>query len=70
MAWDFFIIGADAACLSATVQIKRSKPQATLKVINKGKTISYGACGIPYVISGDISSAQKLIHFTPESLQS
>jgi NADPH-dependent 2,4-dienoyl-CoA reductase/sulfur reductase-like enzyme len=69
MDWDFFIIGADAAGLSAAVQIKRSKPQASLKVINKGKTVSYGACGIPYVISGDISSAQKLIHFTPESLQ-
>jgi CoA-dependent NAD(P)H sulfur oxidoreductase len=69
MAWDFFIIGADAAGLSAAVQIKRSKPQASLKIINKGKTISYGACGIPYVISGDISSAQKLIHFTAESLQ-
>ena len=69
MDWDFFIIGADAAGLSAAVQIKRSKPQASLKVINKGKIVSYGACGIPYVISGDISSAQKLIHFTPESLQ-
>ncbi len=67
MRWDYCIIGADAAGLSAAVQIKRLQPQASLKVINKGQFISYGACGIPYVISGEIASHQKLIHFTPES---
>ena len=64
---DYLIIGADAAGLSAAVQIKRKQSQATIKVISKGKIISYGACGIPYVLSGDIESADKLIHFTPES---
>ncbi|MBN2409150.1 MAG: FAD-dependent oxidoreductase, partial [Candidatus Aminicenantes bacterium] len=67
MRWDYYVIGADAAGLSAAVQIKRLQPQASLKVINKGVHISYGACGIPYVISGEIASPQKLIHFTPES---
>jgi NADPH-dependent 2,4-dienoyl-CoA reductase/sulfur reductase-like enzyme len=66
---DYLIIGADAAGLSAAVQIKRLHPQASLKVINKGRFISYGACGIPYVISREIDSAGKLIHFTPESFQ-
>jgi NADPH-dependent 2,4-dienoyl-CoA reductase/sulfur reductase-like enzyme len=67
MRWDYCIIGADAAGLSAAVQIKRLRPQASLKVINKGRFISYGACGIPYVISGEIDSPQKLLHFTPDS---
>ena len=67
MRWDYYIIGADAAGLSAAIQIKRLQPQASLRVINKGQYISYGACGIPYVISGEIASPQKLIHFTPES---
>ncbi len=67
MRWDYFIIGADAAGLSAAVQIKRLQPQASLMLINKGRYISYGACGIPYVISGEIASPQKLVHFTPES---
>ncbi len=66
---DYFIIGADAAGLSAAVQIKRKRPNATIKIINKGKIISYGACGIPYVISGDIDSEENLIHFTPKSFQ-
>jgi NADPH-dependent 2,4-dienoyl-CoA reductase/sulfur reductase-like enzyme len=66
---DYLIIGADAAGLSAAVQILRNSPHASLKVINKGTIISYGACGIPYVISRDISSPDKLIHFTPESIK-
>jgi len=66
---DYLIIGADAAGLSAAVQIKRRQPQASIKVINKGRIISYGACGIPYVLSGDIASAADLIHFTPESFE-
>jgi NADPH-dependent 2,4-dienoyl-CoA reductase/sulfur reductase-like enzyme len=66
---DFFIIGADAAGLSAAVQIKRRLPGTEIKVINKGRIISYGACGIPYVVSGDISGSQKLVRFTPESFE-
>ncbi len=69
MPWDYLIIGADAAGLSGASQIKRLKPQASIRVINKGKFISYGACGITYVISGEISSPQKLLHFTPESFK-
>ena len=66
---DFLIIGADAAGLSAAVQIRRKRTQAGLKVINKGRTISYGACGIPYVISGDVAAPDKLIHYTPETME-
>ncbi len=66
---EFLILGADAAGLSAAVQIKRRLPQASIQVISKGKYISYGACGIPYVISGDITDPLKLVHFTPESFE-
>jgi len=64
---DYLIIGADAAGLSAALQIKRLRPDADIRIINKGPIISYGACGIPYVISGDLASPDRLIHFTPES---
>ena len=66
---DFLILGADAAGLSAAIQIRRRLPQASIQVTSKGKYISYGACGIPYVISGDIADPLKLIHFTPESFE-
>jgi NADPH-dependent 2,4-dienoyl-CoA reductase/sulfur reductase-like enzyme len=66
---DFLVIGADAAGLSAAVQIKRRLPDTEIKIINKGRFISYGACGIPYVVSGDIDGPRKLIHNTPESFE-
>ncbi|MBN1225193.1 MAG: FAD-dependent oxidoreductase [Candidatus Aminicenantes bacterium] len=66
---EYLIIGADAAGLSAANQIKRKIPKADIRIINKGRIISYGACGIPYVISGDIESPDKLIHFTPDSFE-
>jgi len=66
---DFLIIGGDAAGLSAAVQIREKHPDADIKVFNKGRIISYGACGIPYVISGDIPKLRKLIHYTPESFR-
>jgi len=66
---DFLIIGADAAGLSAAVQIKQKKPDADILVIEKNDIISYAACGMPYVISGEVSSPESLIHFTPESFK-
>ncbi len=66
---NFLIVGADAAGLSAAIQIKRKLPRASIKVINKGRFISYGACGIPYVLSGDIRSPADLIHFTPQKFK-
>jgi len=66
---EYLIIGADAAGLSAASQIKRKEPSADIKVINKGRIISYGACGIPYVIAKDIESPEELIHFSPESFE-
>ncbi|MGB2906454.1 MAG: FAD-dependent oxidoreductase [Candidatus Aminicenantaceae bacterium] len=66
---NFLILGADAAGLSAAVQIKRRLPDSEVRVISRGRIISYGACGIPYVISGDIASPQKLVHNTPESFE-
>ncbi len=63
---EYLIIGADAAGLSAALQIKRKRSRAEVKVLAKGRIISYGACGIPYVLSGEIASPSRLIHFTPE----
>jgi len=66
---DFLIIGADAAGLSAAVQIRQKRPEADILVIDKNDIISYAACGMPYVISGEVPSIERLIHFTPESFK-
>jgi NADPH-dependent 2,4-dienoyl-CoA reductase/sulfur reductase-like enzyme/rhodanese-related sulfurtransferase len=54
------VIGANAAGLRAAARSKRVLPKADVTVIDHGQFISYGACGMPYFVSGDIGSADKL----------
>lgn len=54
------VVGANAAGLRAAARAKRLLPDADITVIDRGKFISYGACGMPYLVSGDIDSADKL----------
>lgn len=54
------VVGANAAGLRAAARAKRLLPNASVTVIDRGKFISYGACGMPYFVSGDIGSADKL----------
>ncbi len=65
-SYDYLIIGADAAGNSAVGQIRRNDKQGTIGVLEKGNIIAYGACGLPYAISGQVKSFEKLVHFTPE----
>ncbi len=54
------VVGANAAGLRAASRAKRVLPDARLTVIDQGEFISYGACGMPYFVSGDIGSADQL----------
>ncbi len=54
------IVGANAAGLRAGSRAKRLLPEATVTVIDHGTYISYGACGMPYYVSGDIEDADEL----------
>jgi len=54
------IVGASAAGLRAAARARRRLPAARILVIDQGVFISYGACGMPYFVSGDIQSVDKL----------
>ena len=54
------VVGANAAGLRAASRSKRLLPKANITVLDHGQFISYGACGMPYFVSGDIGSADKL----------
>jgi len=60
------IIGAVAAGMSAASELKRRMPDLRVIVYGKEKYISYGACGMPYLIGGEVSSPERLIVLTPE----
>ncbi len=54
------IIGASAAGLKAGCRARRISHNAKVTVLEKGKYISYSACGLPYFLSGDIDSFKEL----------
>jgi len=60
------VIGGVAAGLSAAARARRIDPNLEILVLEKGDTISYGACGLPYFIEGRVHSAEDLIVYTPE----
>lgn len=55
------VIGGVAAGMSAASKLKRMKKDAQAVVYEKGDFLSYGACGLPYFVSGEDDDYQKLI---------
>ena len=60
------VIGGVAAGMSAAAKLRRMNREAQIVVYEKGDHVSYGACGLPYFISGENEDARKLIARTKE----
>jgi NADPH-dependent 2,4-dienoyl-CoA reductase/sulfur reductase-like enzyme len=60
------VIGGVAAGLSAAARARRLDPSLDITVLEKGDTVSYGACGLPYYVEGRVRRAGELIVYTPE----
>lgn len=62
------IIGGVAAGMSAAAKARRVNPDLEIVVYEMSGYISYGACGFPYFIKGDIPRIEELIVRTPEQM--
>ncbi|MBL0157359.1 MAG: FAD-dependent oxidoreductase [Bryobacterales bacterium] len=60
------VVGGVAAGLSAASRARRVDPSLEIVVLEKGQRISYGACGLPYWIEGQVKSVDQLTVYTPE----
>ena len=60
MSLKVVIIGGVALGPKAACRLKRVRPDADVTMVDAGKLISYGGCGIPYYVSGDVSDHQQL----------
>jgi NADPH-dependent 2,4-dienoyl-CoA reductase/sulfur reductase-like enzyme len=60
------VVGGVAAGLAAAMQARRVAPALDIAVLEKTADISYGACGLPYVVSGLIPALERLVIHTPE----
>jgi NADPH-dependent 2,4-dienoyl-CoA reductase/sulfur reductase-like enzyme/rhodanese-related sulfurtransferase len=54
------VVGASAAGLKAAARAGRLLPGAEITVLDERRFISYGACGLPYFLSGDVENLDVL----------
>lgn len=54
------IVGGVAAGPKAATRVKRLDPGAEVTVVDQDSLISYGGCGIPYFVSGDVADEKEL----------
>lgn len=57
---NFVIVGGVAAGPKAASHLQRLCPEANVTIIEQDSIISYGGCGIPYYICGDITDEKEL----------
>jgi len=60
------VIGGVAAGMSAAARARRLDPRLEIVVLEKGPVISYGACGLPYLVEGRVREPKDLVVYTPE----
>jgi NADPH-dependent 2,4-dienoyl-CoA reductase/sulfur reductase-like enzyme len=65
----FVVVGGDAAGMSAASKAKRDDPDLDVVVFERGEWVSYGACGLPYYVKGEIQSLEDLVSITPEEFR-
>jgi NADPH-dependent 2,4-dienoyl-CoA reductase/sulfur reductase-like enzyme len=63
------VIGGDAAGMSAASQARRRRPDMEIVALERGDWTSYSACGIPYLVGGDIDEIGDLVALSPQQLR-
>lgn len=64
MSKRILIIGAVAVGPKVACRLRRLDPDAEITVIDRDELISYGGCGIPYYVGGDINDLEDLYKTT------
>ncbi|BDP42267.1 NADH oxidase [Deinococcus aetherius] len=63
------VVGGVAAGMSAASRARRQSPDVQVTVFERGDWVSYGACGLPYVIGGEVEDFGRLVARTPGQLR-
>ncbi len=60
MTRNVVVIGGVALGTKAACRLKRLSPETHVVLLDRDDKISYGGCGIPYYVSGDVAEAEAL----------
>ena len=63
------VIGGDAGGMAAATQARRRRPDMEIIALERGRWTSYSACGIPYLVGGDVVSFDDLVVRTPQEFR-
>jgi len=63
------VVGGDAAAMTAASQARRARADLEIIALEKGRYVSYAACGIPYYVGGVVSELDKLLIRKPEEFK-
>jgi len=69
MAKKIVIIGAVALGPKVACRLRRLDPQADITLIDRDEFISYGGCGIPYYVGGDVNDLEDLYRTTSHAIR-
>ena len=63
------VVGGDPGGMGAATQARRLDPTLDVVALEKGRWTSYSACGIPYLVGGDVGGIDELVARTPQELR-
>ena len=69
MAERLVVIGGDAGGMSAATNARRLGPDLEIVAFEKGTRTSFSACGIPYLVSGEVEPLDALVARTPREFR-
>jgi len=63
------VVGGDAAGMSAASQARRRRDDLQIVALERGRWTSYSACGIPFVVGGEVGSVDDLVVRSPREFR-
>ncbi len=69
MAKKILIVGAVALGPKVACRLRRLDPDAQITLIDRDDLISYGGCGIPYYVGGDVNDLEDLYKTTSHAIR-
>src|SRR5687768_13334652 len=63
------VIGGDAGGMGAASTARRLRGDLDIVALEKGRYTSYSACGIPYLIGGEVERVEELVARTPQEFR-
>ena len=63
------VIGGDAGGMTAAANARRQHGDLEIVAFERGRHTSYSACGIPYLVAGEVEPVDALVARTPRELR-